>query len=372
MDVNTLAGRLRLWPGRAVPTIDSTRPDAAARLAPGRRASELPALLGALFTLCSHAHRFTAQRAVDAALGRPATVSADERRALQAATARDQVLRLTHDWPRQLPGARPAEDAANVLRSCPLWRDDLAIAERLDALPAWIEHKWLGMAAQDWIAHWANNPLQWPARWCSAAGGRIAPLLRAQLERAQRLPTPAAPLGLLTDPQRSLPALACLMAGTPRFCAEPLWRGEAAETGPWTRHLDPVRPPAHNAWMRLVSRVVEVVRLALPGGEHWLSHGALTLGAHEGIAWTEMARGLLVHWVQLEPVAEGARVAACRVLAPTEWNFHPRGVLARALAALPEGPQRDDDARCLAVAFDPCVEFEIVPATAPTPEAAHA
>jgi hypothetical protein len=60
-------------------------------------------------------------------------------------------------------------------------------------------------------------------------------------------------------------------------------------------------------------------------------------------------------------------VADCRVLAPTEWNFHPQGALAQALSAL-----RGDDAAAqaarAAVAFDPCVEFSVQP----TREPAHA
>jgi Ni,Fe-hydrogenase I large subunit len=80
-----------------------------------------------------------------------------------------------------------------------------------------------------------------------------------------------------------------------------------------------------------------------------------------------MSRGLLVHWVRLDGTGEAARTEAYRVLAPTEWNFHPRGVLARALAAL-HGAQAVDDAWRLAVAFDPCVAFTIIP---PTTEASR-
>jgi hypothetical protein len=46
-----------------------------------------------------------------------------------------------------------------------------------------------------------------------------------------------------------------------------------------------------------------------------------------------------------------------RVLAPTEWNFHPQSALAHALSEL-----RSDDvlsAQCLAAAFDACVECSI-------------
>ena len=69
-------------------------------------------------------------------------------------------------------------------------------------------------------------------------------------------------------------------------------------------------------------------RAAVPVGG--AAEGALPLADGEAIAWTEMARGLLVHWVRLEDSPSGPRVADCRVLAPTEWNFHPRGVLAQA------------------------------------------
>ncbi|TXC66644.1 hypothetical protein FSC37_14910 [Piscinibacter aquaticus] len=94
---------------------------------------------------------------------------------------------------------------------------------------------------------------------------------------------------------------------------------------------------------------------------------ALPLGPGEAISWTEMARGLLVHWVQLEDGPRGPRVADCRVLAPTEWNFHPHGVLAQTLATL-RGDDRAEQAARAAVAFDPCVEFDVEY----RPEAAHA
>jgi Ni,Fe-hydrogenase I large subunit len=81
-----------------------------------------------------------------------------------------------------------------------------------------------------------------------------------------------------------------------------------------------------------------------------LATGAMKLGPGQALAWCEMARGLLLHWVQLD--AQGA-VQDYRVVAPTEWNFHPDGALARALAALPASDTLA--ASTLAAAFDPCV-----------------
>jgi len=66
--------------------------------------------------------------------------------------------------------------------------------------------------------------------------------------------------------------------------------------------------------------------------------------------WQAVARGLLLHWVKVD--AAGA-VQDYRVLAPTEWNFHPQGALAQAVAALPA--EAVTTARTLAAAYDPCV-----------------
>jgi Ni,Fe-hydrogenase I large subunit len=51
------------------------------------------------------------------------------------------------------------------------------------------------------------------------------------------------------------------------------------------------------------------------------------------------------------------------VIAPTEWNFHPQGALALALAAF--APRHITAAETLAAAFDPCVACSV---QTPAPE----
>ena len=75
-----------------------------------------------------------------------------------------------------------------------------------------------------------------------------------------------------------------------------------------------------------------------------------------GIAAVETARGTLIHRAALD----GERVAHYRIVAPTEWNFHPRGAFPRGLADMParnEGEVRQA-AALLAHALDPCVAYE--------------
>ena len=84
-----------------------------------------------------------------------------------------------------------------------------------------------------------------------------------------------------------------------------------------------------------------------------------------------MARGLLVHRVQLAPGAADlqAPVRDWQVLAPTEWNSHPSGPLAGALRRLAPGDAAG--AARLAVAFDPCVRFEVASRAGAGDDAGH-
>lgn len=356
MSLVSFAGDVRLRPGRPLPTVHSTRPDLAAALTRGRKADDLPALLAGVFALCGHAHQLTARHAVAAARGEVFDVSLAERQTLQAATAREHLLRIAHDWPRQLDGIAIGMATAE-LRGCPLWRVSAPLAERLAALPAWLEREWLGMPVADWLGDVAGDP-QRAVAWCEAQRDTspVAALLWRHRADALAAHAPARPLDLLGAPAATMPLLAERIAERPRFCAEPDWHGGPAETGPWMRALEAGASVPDNAWMRLVARLADLLQLAQPTGTRRLAHGAIALGRHAAIAWTEMARGLLVHRVQLD--ATGERVADCRVLAPTEWNFHPRGTLARALVPL-TGRRALAQARCLAAAFDPCVECRI-------------
>lgn len=358
LDAERLAGEMLLRPGAPLgDTLRSSRPDWVPRLTAGRLAADVPVLLGAVFTLCSHAHRWTAERAIAHATGQRAVPTDTEAQTHRLATAREQLLRLGHDWPRLLPAATAP---ATLLQGCPLWPQLPAGEVPWPALDDWLAEHWLGCKPAAWLQAYEADPAGWPLRWAQAGQGALAELLGPHAAACAALPAAGPVLNLLNDPARHMPGLAAHMDREPGFCAQPHWLGAVPDTGPWTRIHDPHPRTVLTAWDRLVARVVDLLRLAAPGGERWLQAGGMALATGEGMAWTEMARGLLVHWVRLEAVGEvPARVAAYRVLAPTEWNFHPRGTLAQALHTLPPGPVSHDAAARLAVAFDPCVRFHM-------------
>ena len=156
------------------------------------------------------------------------------------------------------------------------------------------------------------------------------------------------------------------MCDTPAFSRQPQWQGQCAATGLWSR-LSQSDPQAFNTpWLKLGARLAELVRLGLPNeagrsGALWHQVGSLSVGEHQGLAWVEMARGLLMHQVHLDSAAPDACVLGCRVLAPTDWNFHPLGPVAQVLETLPKTITIQGLCRVvtLMTAYDPCVRFNL-------------
>lgn len=350
--VADLAGTLRVSPGAPLPTIRSTRRAWAPRVARGRPAAALPVLLGSVYALCGGAHRVAAQRAVAAARGSlirdDGPEAAAQRQLLRHDTLREHLRRLWLDAPAWVP-AVPGPDP-RALAACPALHDAAAV----DDARGWIEAHVLGAPVLEWLARWRDNPRAHAARW--AAGGATWPArwLDAVRRAAPCRPQRVQPL-LAHASKAELRRLAARLRDDAGFAEAPTWRGRTAETGSWTRLADDLAGDRARAcdepWMRHAARVADVAWLASRDGAHWLAIGHLATGDGEGLGWCETARGLLLHWVRLDA---DERVADCRVVAPTEWNFHPYGAAARALAELPPGL---DEAcvRLLVAAYDPCV-----------------
>ena len=76
------------------------------------------------------------------------------------------------------------------------------------------------------------------------------------------------------------------------------------------------------------------------------------------ISWLAVALSIQPRSIQAaRPAGEPAFIADYRIVAPTEWNFHPQGVFVREALATPPMPAADRQRRlrALALALDPCV-----------------
>lgn len=339
-------------PGGALPTLRSTRRELAPRIARAGPADTVPDRLAAVFALCGGAHRVTAELALATARGGPGRPLPAQRRALRADTVREHLRRLWLDLPA-LAGVAADADAA-LLGACPLWRDAAALPATRD----WAESTLLGLPAAAWLRRWQQDPAGWAAAWVSQPAGTPARALAALRPGLRGIRQPVAALQAHASADE-LQQLARRLRHDAGFALAPTWRGHTAETGCWTRSADPVlrgpASPAADPWLRLAARVADLARLLGPDGDEALQLGALALADGEAIAWCETARGLLLHWLQLD--AAGG-VAGFRLVAPTDWNGHPEGAAARALAALPPDAP-DARVRALLAAYDPCVAVHV-------------
>jgi Nickel-dependent hydrogenase len=147
------------------------------------------------------------------------------------------------------------------------------------------------------------------------------------------------------------------------FAQAPELDGRFPETGVWARgairHTVSQADPA----ARLSARIAEIAALL-----RWIEAGetendvaeavaSYALGPRRGAAAVECARGRLHHVIELD---QQGRVAGFEFLAPTEWNFHPRGPVVKSLigAAL-RGATDHDAVDAMVGSFDPCVGYHL-------------
>ncbi len=345
-----LGGEIRILLGGEV-RILAARPQLAQRLLAGRTAAQAAGLIGRLYAVCGQAQRVACEAATHAALGVEPPPIASERRARRvlAELAREHVLHLG-SW-----GGTPPDSGAlaALLRA---GDDAAALASALDRL---LRTTLLGEAPAAWLARDLDALGEWWRRGGSGPARCLAQLMADPEPQGACLPW-LPPIAVWRPEE--MEALARMALEEPRFCTAPLWRGSPAETGALARLAHAAQAPVwlshlgRGSAARLLARLEELARLPgrlLQGGPAVVRTFPLEEGL--GAAGVETARGLLLHVVRLRD----GRVTDYRILAPTEWNFHPRGPLAQALKALPADARRGARARRLAASLDPCVACRV-------------
>ena len=330
--------------------IASSRVALPERMTRGRSADEVARTLPLLFSICARAQAAAAAGALDAARGRTPDAAIQQQRA--AGVRREAIVelltRLLIDWPRVMGAVPDVSSVARARQALPAqalttWRD--IARERI-----------YGVAPEGWIA---NATLAALESWTAAAETLPARLF-GQLQQE------SADLGrsdVRTMPVATLEALLPLLvrlADDPNFSQSPDWLGCPVETGALARYAEHALVAAYvdrhsnTVAARMLARLVELAALLSEGDEPGLpSVRQHAFAPGMGIGLAETARGLLLHHAE---VNEG-QVTRYRIVAPTEWNFHPDGALARGLRERHvDGPEKAcRETQVLVQALDPCV-----------------
>lgn len=361
------------WDGRRVRHVDlqSTRPFAAPRLLQGRRPAEAAALLPRLYSICGQAQgaACTAALAAAGAAGlSPARPGAVVLEALQ-----ETLWRLLIDAPRALgldpqaaavAPARAAVARALVALAAGPGGAPPALAAAASTLAAIAHEHVYGCDAAAWLA---GTDLAAFERWCASGvtvPARALSTLAAGAPGLGRSETTLMP-GL--DDEGWWSAVVPALQRDPLFAQQPHWEGRPVETGALARRrAQPlvaalIARDGHCAATRFAARLVEGAALlqelptAAADASSWVRAWPLPSGT--GLAAVQTARGLLLHWVRLAD----DHIADYRIVAPTEWNFHPAGALFDGIV----GTEAPDEATLVARtrlavhALDPCVGFRI-------------
>lgn len=358
---------------RAV-TIRSFRRPEACRVLEGKSVETALRLVPQLFSLCCTAQGVAGRAALASVI--PVTVAdtAAQRRMLAAETALEHGTRILMDWPLWL-GAAPDSTTARALRRAlqPL-RQGLSASDPalLPAVAQLFFHTVLGSSAATPEAFHALPQTDTLSAHLLATLYRdgladYAPALPSQLLPAIPRPEETAWLAQRLAAEEAL-----------AFCAQPqTTNGAVPETGPLARlvHHPLISPYGCGIAARLLACLLECCAAlnvlltpdqAVEEPEILFDTAAAVaaclappprLHASASLGLVDAARGTLAHHVTLTP--DGLHIARYRILAPTEWNFHPRGPLVRGLL----GDRVDDGllhrARLLVLALDPCVACEV-------------
>ncbi len=336
-------------------TVDSTRRIGVAGWLAGRGHEEVVRAVERLFPACAMAHRVACARAMEHARGhgRHERVEAMRETVLLAEAAASHVWQLALAWPKA--------------SSAPM---DTARVREARSLAQHIRDSLFGPRT---AGHGPPAPETAPVR---RAAERLATLLRElaarsddpllaaviAAERADFGGVPGAPPTRL-DPRR----VGERLASRPGFAACPELEGPIDVSAYGRLSSAPaVRQVAerfgHGLLARLVARRVDAQELADRLSTSLV--GALPASAPEdppagrrgeGTGWAMTARGPLHYWVR---VGEHT-VEDLRVVAPTDWTFHPRGVLRDALVGRRPTSTLRRDAHWLVLALDPCVPWTV-------------
>ncbi len=358
-------------------SIASSRPVYASRLFHGKRVSQTLKMLPMLFTVCATAQLCAGVRACEQALGLRAATHIERLRNCLVAmeSVREHLWRILLDWPGFLDENPKENGMASILvlqrehRQALVAPQDPFQLPETDHVPAplpsrdfvketglILQQAVLGMSPQHWLDIDSPEKLEkWAASTATVAGCLLKHVIQMKWHEVGRCEIEALPL---LEPEYMHPLLQ-----DDDFIRQPQWFDGCRETTCSGRVGSPLlqqlrRRHGNGLLPRLVARLTALAQLSMVlQPEAGVADEASPVRAQNpAIGQVTAARGQLLHRVQLD----GERVVRYQILAPTEWNFHPQGVVMRSLSTLRgDVAQIEPQARLLINAIDPCVGYDL-------------
>jgi len=358
--------------------IDSSRPVHASRIFHGKELQEVLDTLPMLFSVCGTAQACAGVRACEQALGmEPSSQIEDQRSCLvRMENLREQLWRILLEWPVYLDETL---DQQSMMMALALQREHRQVVTEgrnpfllpgdghisapadlqnlIQALSGLLEMVVFGMPPDRWLEMEDVSVLEdWSRAGSTLAARTLGIIMDQKLSGLGRCEVERLP-----DME---PEQLHVLLQDDDFISKPQWLGSCRETTSCSRVesqlMQQLRGQYGNGLLvRLVARLSEIAQLSSDLVPVASEHESLpeSGGAdNPGIGQVAAARGQLVHRVGIKD----GLISCYQILAPTEWNFHPHGLVATALATLKgDAEQIEQQARLLINAIDPCVGYEI-------------
>jgi len=371
--------------------IQSTRPLQAVKLFQGKSVQQLLELISLLYSVCGTAQAYTALSASQEAMGISInkSISNAQQLLVNLETTREHLWRILLDWPKFINETdQSSHVAARLTNLLPLSKQFLFvegkafsldaqlnsdsaqyqdyIKGRIDEIEEILTGQIFAISTQEWLDSLQHTGLKnWLNHYNTIATRLIHHVFDMNWELSGKNS-----IQFLPELDKALLDQRFKQENIEQFIAQPSWDSQFYETTPLQRMqnhpiLTQLQEQYSNGLLtRLVARLVELAELPrilhiqleqIKGNDNILvpEHK----GESYGLAQVEAARGRLVHWIKLK---DGI-VADFKILAPTEWNFHPNGVAAQGLQNI----KADSDealktqAELWLNSIDPCVSYEL-------------
>lgn len=363
------------WDGRQIndARVVSTRPHGLAQVLVGRRAADAVAMVPRLFSICGRSQAVAAALACERAadIESDAAVQPCRQELVDAEIVHEYLWRILLDWPRAIGDAGDAPLLATIRARLTEaiagseWAMRYAPDRSVREASTWdAARAELGRLLAEDVLQAPRAALEDATRfdaWLATGQSPVARILAQLRAEAAEMGAPGVPLLPMMTPELAAGGVARRLDDDEQFSVAPDWEGSPRETGARARqHAHPLvaeltRGGPSAILPRLAARLVELAELleGTPGARM----GSATMRGGDALAWVETARGVLIHRVTLD----ADRVARYQIVAPTEWNFHPRGALAIELESVRAADRAALERRVdlLVQSLDPCVAYSV-------------
>ncbi len=362
--------------------LTSTRPLHAQKILVGKTPEQALSIIPMLYNICGTAHSHAAlsviQQCLRCELNQHLEIARDV--LLQVEICKEHLMRVFLDWPglfRIDPGKQPvsflsqltAEFSSALFKQGNAFSLDSSIDIKsrklenlVENLESFIQTQVFSMPTSEWLCLKPENILDWASESNTIAAQTVNQIYLNNWESRGKLDCQHLP---------DLGAAQLLLefeANPVTFISQPQWQNQCFETTALSRYKDhPLVASFYQKYKgalitRWLARLVELASIPhlinemLERLKSNRLENPLLSGNHVGLAQIETARGRLIHHAEIQ----NGKFSNYQILAPTEWNFHPKGVITQSLASMNiNDSQFIQMAHLIINAVDPCVGYKL-------------